>query len=114
MQYINNWPDMAKLNIPKTVTQDLHRHLLEPFDSKREAKEFWNESSTTLIILDDNDNITQLKESEAWNQIEFALTYPEYTVPLPKGYQLSVNKCINKWGHKQMGSSRFYNVKFNV
>ena len=90
MQYINHWPDAAKLTLSEAVSHDLYRQLLEPFDSIEEAKDFWNESSTTLIILDPSDSITQLKENDAWDQIEFALTYPEYTVPLKMGYQLMV------------------------
>ena len=90
MQYINHWPDMAELTLPEAVSQDLYHQLLEPFDSEAAAREFWNESSTTIIILDPTDNITQLKESDAWNQVNFALTYPEYTLPLSMGYQLSV------------------------
>ena len=90
MQYINHWPDNTELALPKAVSQDLHRRLLEPFDSVGEAKAFWEETSTTLIILDPTDNITQLKESDAWSQIDFALTYPEYTVQLKMDYQLMV------------------------
>ena len=90
MQYINHWPDVAELSLPEPVAQDLHRRLLEPFDSGTSAKEFWKESSTTIIILDPTDNITQLKESDAWTQIEFTLAYPEYTLPLKMGYQLLV------------------------
>ena len=90
MQYINHWPDISKLALPETVAQDLQHRLLEPFDSEDSAKAFWNETSTTIIILDPNDSITALKGSEAWTQIEFALTYPEYTLPLNIGYQLLV------------------------
>ena len=90
MQYINHWPDKTKLSLPDIVTRDLQHRLLEPFDSEASAKQFWNETSTTLIILDHTDSITALKENDAWTQIEFALTYPEYTVPLSMGYQLSV------------------------
>ena len=90
MQYINHWPDMSKLALPETVARDLQHRLQEPFDSIASAKQFWNETSTTLIILDPTDNITQLKGSDAWSQIEFALTYPEYTLPLNMGYVLSV------------------------
>ena len=88
MQYINHWPDLTKLSLPEAVAQDLHGQLLEPFESEREAQKFWAETSSTLIILDPTDNITQLKESDAWSQIEFALTYPEYTLPLAMDYQL--------------------------
>ena len=90
MQYINHWPDIDELALQETVTQDLHRHLLEPFDSEASAKAFWKEAPSTVIILDPTDSITSLKESEAWPQIEFALTYPEYTLPLKMDYQLLV------------------------
>ena len=90
MQYINHWPDEAELSLPETVTQDLHRQLLEPFESETSAKEFWKEAPSTVIILDHSDSITALKGSEAWTQIEFALTYPEYTLPLTMNYQLMV------------------------
>ena len=90
MQYINHWPEMTKITLPEAVSQDLYRQLLEPFDSEASAKDFWDETSSTLIILDPNDTISELQQDSLWNQIEFALTYPEYTVPLPKGYQLSV------------------------
>ena len=90
MQYINHWPDITEMALPDPVAQDLYRRLLEPFNSVSEAKEFWDETSTTLIILDPTDNITQLKESDVYSEIEFALTYPEYTVPLKLGYQLLV------------------------
>jgi len=90
MHYINHWPDMAELTLPEAVSQNLQQRLLEPFDDETAAKEFWNESSTTLIILDHTDSITALKESDAWDQVEFPLTYPEYTVPLELGYVLSV------------------------
>ena len=76
MQQIDHWPDMSKITLPELVAQDLQRQLLEPFDSEGEAQEFCQETYSTLIILDHTDSITVLKESEEWNQIEFALTYP--------------------------------------
>ena len=90
MQYINHWPDMAELVLPEPVAQDLYGQLLEPFDSAGKAKDFWDETFSTIIILNSRDSITALKESDVWNELEFALTYPEYTVPLSMGYQLSV------------------------
>lgn len=90
MQYINNWPDITELALPETVSQDLQHQLLEPFDSIGEAKDFWDETSTTLIILNHSDSISELNQNSAWNQIEFALTYPEYMLPLKMGYQLMV------------------------
>ena len=88
MQQIDHLPDTAEMALPEAVSQDLFLRLLESFDSVGEAKAFWREASSTIIILDTTDNITQLKESDTWNQIEFALTYPEYTLPLKMGYVL--------------------------
>ena len=90
MQYINHWPDIKVLALQKTLAQDLHRQLLEPFDSAGEAKAFWEETSSTIIILDPTDSINDLEESDTWSQIEFTLTYPEYALPLKMNYQLLV------------------------
>ena len=90
MQQINHWPDMADPTLPEVVFQDLQQQLLLPFDSEGEAKDFWNETSTTLIILDPTDNTEDLIQSDTWNQIDFALTYQEYSVSLSMGYTLSV------------------------
>ena len=90
MQYINHWPDIKELALPETLAQDLQHLLLQPFDSEASAKAFWREAPSTIIILDPSDSITALKGSDAWTQIEFALTYPEYTLPLSMDYQLMV------------------------
>ena len=88
MQWINHWPVITELTLPKLVAQDLYRHLLLPFDTESTAKEFWEEAPCTVIILNDTDSIEQLKHSAIWKQIEFALTYPEYTEPLKMDYQV--------------------------
>ncbi|RDH82467.1 MAG: hypothetical protein DIZ80_09250 [endosymbiont of Galathealinum brachiosum] len=88
MQHINHWPDITKLDLPNTVSQALYQQLSEPFDTESSAREFWNETSTTLIILDPSDFIQTIKRETAWKQIEFTLTYPEYITPLKLNYQL--------------------------
>ena len=90
MQYINHWPVMAEITLPEAVSQDLQHQLLEPFDSEASAIEFWDETSSTLIILTPTDSFKDLQQDSAWQQIDFALTYPEYTLPLNMGYQLLV------------------------
>ena len=76
MQYINHWPDVTEPALPETVTQELFEQRLQPFNSEGEAKEFWQETPSTLIILDHSDSI---EGSEAGKQIVFTLTYQEYT-----------------------------------
>ena len=77
MQYINHWPDATEPALPKTVSQELYRQLLEPFDSEASAKEFWNETSTTIIILDPRNSI---EGSKACRQIEFILVRENITL----------------------------------
>lgn len=88
MQWINHWPAITELTLPELVAQDLYRHLLLPFDTESIAREFWEEAPSTVIILNDTDTIEQLKHSALWEQIAFALTYPEYTEPLAMHYQV--------------------------
>ncbi len=88
MQYINHWPDISELALPEPLTQDLHQQLLQPFDSEASAKEFWGKTSSTIILLEPAENITQLQENDVYSEIDFALTYPEYTLPLKNGYLL--------------------------
>jgi len=90
MQQITHWPGTAEINLPDEVSQDLHQQLILPFDSEAEAREFWRETYCTLIILDPTDSIEGLKQTDTWSQIDFALTYQEYTVPLSMNYTLSV------------------------
>ena len=76
MQNINHWPDMAELTLPEAVSQDLYHRLLEPFDSEKSAKEFWAETYSTVIILDHSysiKDIKDIKQTDAWNGIEFTL-----------------------------------------
>jgi hypothetical protein len=48
----------------KPVSQGFCRQLLEPFDSEGQAKDFWGEAPS-IIILDSIDTITLLKQSDA-------------------------------------------------
>jgi len=88
MQTINHWPDITDLGLPEPVAHDLYDHLLEPFDTEFEAKVFWEEAPSTIIILEPLDSIKQLEGDEIWKQLKFVLTYPEFTTPLKMDYQL--------------------------
>ncbi len=65
MQHITHWPDITEMALPESVSQDLHQRLLEPFDSTGEAKAFWDETSSTIIVLSPTDPIKDLKGSDA-------------------------------------------------
>jgi len=92
MQIITHWPAKSKLDrlseLPEIVAQDVYRQLTEPFENESIAKVFWEETSTILIILQPHDSIQQLKRYDAWQNIEFALSYPEYITSLKMDYRL--------------------------
>ena len=90
MQQIDHWPDQTELPLPEPASRDLSLQLLKPFNSKEEAIEFWQEAPSTIIILDPTDTIQSLQHDPVWSQIDFALSYPEYTVTLTLGYLLFV------------------------
>ena len=91
MQCFNHWPDINKLALPEEVAQDFYRHLIEPFDdNEAEAKALWDDMPSTIIILNDFDSVKRLMQCSIWDQIQFTLTYPEYTEPLKMDYQVMV------------------------
>ena len=90
MQVIYHWPDIHELKLPNSVAKEVWRQLLEPFETEEAAKEFWQEAPSTFIVLDSGDSLSQLENSGAWQAIEFAITYPEYTEVLSLGYRLTM------------------------
>ena len=90
MQQITHWSDMATLDLLEEVSHEIRTHLIAPFESEQEAIAFWQEAPSSIIILDSTDSIDSLQQSDNWNAIEFALTYPEYDVALSNGYQMLV------------------------
>ena len=69
MQIINTWPEFS---LPEAVNQAILNHLVEPFQNEAEAKAYWQQHQTQLIIRDT------------------LPSYPEYTDPLPEGYTISL------------------------
>jgi hypothetical protein len=87
-----NWPDRQALPIPENLYDPLVKHLLEGFESIEEARQFWNDIPTILIVLnaDDDHHTVNCEPDELQNQLAFALAYPEYIVPLGSDYQLTL------------------------
>lgn len=88
MQCFNYWPELSKMALPELVAQDFYQHLLMPFSSKATAKEFWDDAPSSIIILNDFDCLDHLRGCVIWSQIEFVLSYPEYSEPLKLDYQV--------------------------
>jgi hypothetical protein len=93
MQQINHWPTLVELALPEAIKQTLMAHLTLPFGDEISAKSFWSEYPSTLYIFDELDTTQSLQSlpDTAHQQIEFAITYPEYCDDLGMGYTVKLS-----------------------
>jgi hypothetical protein len=88
MQVLKHWPNECDLSLPEEVKKALLAHLLEPFGDEENAKKFWQDCPSMIVIFDQNDPIDTLQwlNDELQHQIEFAQLNPEYSDTLTLGY----------------------------
>lgn len=86
------WPEPDQLPLPSAVCTELFTHLLEAFESEEAAKQYWDGTPTVLVILEAEDGPDAISNEtkERQNQITFALTYPEFIVPVTTHYRLAL------------------------
>lgn len=90
MQIFQVWPNTIE-EIPKLLEIQLKSHLTEPFENdERVAQEYWQQCSSTLIILDAEDSISTMSE-ENKKLIKFACDYLEYQDALTDEYQINLS-----------------------
>jgi len=93
MQIINTWPNKSKpIALPDTTKLVLLKHLQEPFQGETEAKAYWQDNQTILIILDQDDTKESFLQLDdlLHHQIEMALKNPEYTEELGNDYVIKL------------------------
>ena len=93
MQIINKWPTDTLLAIPCNVKKALLKHLLEPFSDEVAACAFWAKYPSTIFFIEASENIDSLRllNDITQHQIEFALSYPEYSEPLTEEYTVNLS-----------------------
>lgn len=100
MQTLRHLPTLDEIGLPKETAKRLLEYFTQPFSSLNEAADFWLSSGTTAVIITAQDNLPSVFESltkPTLQLIELAETQPEFTVPLPNYYQLSL-VIINDYG----------------
>lgn len=92
MQITTTWPDKGTFNLTEDIYSETIRHLIEGFDSEDLAKQYWLEIPTVFIHLtaDDNHSTFKTATDEVQAQLQFALDYPEFVVPIGDDYQLAL------------------------
>jgi hypothetical protein len=88
MQLLKHWPSESDISLPEKVKQALLTHILEPFDDEENAKTFWQDYPSMIVIFDQNDPLDSLQwlNDELQHQIEFAQHNSEYSDTLALGY----------------------------
>ena len=87
MQLIKHWPAFDDLSLPLSVTTDLKAFLIEPFTTEEEAKSFWLECPSNLIILGENEVLSKL-DKQVSQQILFCFENAEFEETLSNNYRL--------------------------
>ena len=87
MQLIKHWPALDDLSLPLPVASELKAYLMEPFTNEEEAKSFWLECPSSLIILCENEVLSELDE-QIGQQILFCFENAEFEETLSHDYRI--------------------------
>ncbi len=87
MQIINHWPNVNEISLPVLVATEVIAFLGEPFTNEKEAKAFWLECPSTIIILNETCVVHEL-DSDLQQQVLFCINNPEFEEVLPNGYRI--------------------------
>jgi len=87
MQIINHWPSVNEIALPELVATEVINFLVEPFTNEQEAKVFWLECPSSIIILDETCVLNEL-DSQFQQQVSFCINNSEFEETLPNGYRL--------------------------
>ena len=86
MQIINHWPSVNEIALPELVANEIINFLVEPFTGEVEAKAFWQEYPSTIIILNENTVLVELNK-QLQQQISYCINNSEFEETLPNGYR---------------------------
>lgn len=89
MMTLNSPEELSQLPLDDEIVTLLRNEIIEPFGSITDAMEFWRDVGTNLLFLESNDDLDVLAQSDSG--LAFALEYPEWSINLPHGYQLSLS-----------------------
>ncbi|MCG7584957.1 hypothetical protein [Photobacterium sp. OFAV2-7] len=85
MKTIRKFDEVENLPVPLAIKDQLHRHLTEPFDGDVEVtRQFWNEVSTTLFLIEESDVDDTLagQSEDIQHLLRFVTHYPEFVLLL--------------------------------
>lgn len=93
MQILHHLPSENQLILDNHVAQSVVEHLIRPFNSRDDAKAFWDEYPSTIVVLNGNDDAEKALDcldDITRHFVEQAEITPEFIEVLPNNYQLSL------------------------
>ncbi|MCQ9053259.1 hypothetical protein [Vibrio diabolicus] len=107
MKVVKSLTDAERLELPLPIKEQLMHQLLLPWSGDRdEAKKFWKEVSTCLILIERNDTDQDLVDVDEDTEVilSYALENPEFVILLPDETEPYVFACCV---HADDGSGSF-------
>ncbi len=89
MMTLNSPQELTQLPLDDEIVTLVRNEIIEPFGSITDAAVFWRDVGTNLLFLESTDDLDALAKSDSG--LAFAMEYPEWSLDLPQGYQLSLS-----------------------
>ena len=89
MMTLNSPEELTELPLEDEIVTLVRNEIIGPFGSITDATDFWRDVGTNLLFLESDDDLDALTQSDSG--LAFALEYPEWSIGLPQGYQLSLS-----------------------
>lgn len=89
MMTLNSPEELTELSLDDEIVTLVRNEIIEPFGSMTDTADFWSDVGTNLLFLENNDDLDALAQTDSG--LAFALEYPEWSIDLPRGYQLSLS-----------------------
>lgn len=80
--------ELSLLPLSKELIFAVRYEIKQPFGSIFAATAFWKDVGTSLLFIEEGDDLNALAKYD--DGLAFTLEYPEWTLNLPEGYQLSL------------------------
>lgn len=80
--------ELSQLPLSKTLFSAVRHEIEQPFGSITAATAFWKDVGTSLLFIEEGDDLNNLAKYD--DGLAFTLEYPEWTLDLTEGYQLSL------------------------
>lgn len=85
---VNTPDELSLLPVEAQIISIVRDEIKLPFGSISATTKFWDQVGVNLLFIEENDDLESL--ACEYPVLSFTLQYPEWSLDLPQGYQLSL------------------------